>query len=249
MRVKWRLVRRPNSILFTVTWFGYSTCRELASICEPLSLYPLQNLDNLWLIFVFVSSQVYSWGHNDYGQLGHGTINVAPKKDSYKRVTTAAIITNRESPVIVQGLLKGKAVAKISCGTNFSVAVLDNGEVGLFAYIQIKMFSFQFFKNLIFLWLLLQVYSWGSNNHGQLGVSDQGATNFTSPNRVCELNGTVIKKITCGASYVMAVSDIGELFVWGRNDSGQLGLGDTSSRLLPTKVEELGKYVQILLGI
>lgn len=42
---------------------------------------------------------------------------------------------------------------------------------------------------------------------------------------------------------MLAINDFGELFSWGCNDVGQLGLGDTTTRHRPTKIETIGKLV------
>lgn len=68
--------------------------------------------------------QVFSWGYNDYGQLGHGTTE---RKITPEKITNP--VKFRVSPTLVQGDLKGRLVIGISCGRYFSVAVLHNGEV------------------------------------------------------------------------------------------------------------------------
>lgn len=44
-----------------------------------------------------------------------------------------------------------------------------------------------------------------------------------------------MRKIACGPSHVLAISDIGELYVWGNNKKGQLGLKDIAVRKSPVK--------------
>ena len=39
--------------------------------------------------------------------------------------------------------------------------------------------------------------------------------------------------------HMFAISDIGHVYGWGRNEKGQLGLGDTKDRKCPTLVKEL----------
>ena len=56
------------------------------------------------------NGQVFSWGYNDCGQLGHGD-------EKTRRV-----------PTKVEGL-DGIVIIKISCGTNQSVALTDKGEI------------------------------------------------------------------------------------------------------------------------
>lgn len=62
-----------------------------------------------------------------------------------------------------------------------------------------------------------------------------------SPTRVPELEDVIIRKITCGESYVLAINGVGELFSWGCNKEGSLGLGDTTERDQPTKITTIGR--------
>ena len=39
--------------------------------------------------------------------------------------------------------------------------------------------------------------------------------------------------------HMFAISDIGHVYGWGRNEKGQLGVGDTKDRKCPTLVKEL----------
>ena len=70
------------------------------------------------------------------------------------------------------------------------------------------------------------VYSWGSNYHGQLGLTDNVATCF--PQKV-QLSGISI--INCGFHHTIAYNNRdGILYGWGLNFSGQLGLGDRNNK-------------------
>ena len=45
-----------------------------------------------------------------------------------------------------------------------------------------------------------------------------------------------IVSVAAGGWHTMAVGDNGALWAWGGGSSGQLGLGDTNNRLVPTLV-------------
>jgi len=55
-----------------------------------------------------------------------------------------------------------------------------------------------------------------------------------------------VKIVTVSSSscsvHILAVSDVGHVYAWGRNDKGQLGLGDTKERKCPTLIKELTGY-------
>jgi hypothetical protein len=43
--------------------------------------------------------------------------------------------------------------------------------------------------------------------------------------------------VACGRAHVLALTEEGNLYVWGLNAKGQLGLGDTKQRAIPTPME------------
>ena len=55
---------------------------------------------------------------------------------------------------------------------------------------------------------------------------------------------------SCCSVHMFAISDIGHVYGWGRNEKGQLGLGDAKDRKCPTLVKELTghKVVSIATG-
>ncbi|XP_050956277.1 RCC1 domain-containing protein 1 [Labeo rohita] len=66
------------------------------------------------------------------------------------------------------------------------------------------------------------VYSWGSGSHGQMG---HGAlTSQEEPQVVEALWGVPIKAVSAGNWHSASISTGGDLYMWGWNESGQLGL-------------------------
>jgi alpha-tubulin suppressor-like RCC1 family protein len=57
-----------------------------------------------------------------------------------------------------------------------------------------------------------------------------------------------VKAIAAGNGYTLALTESGEVYAWGLNDHGWLGLGDTENRLTPTKVAGLGRVKAIAAG-
>ncbi|XP_075057981.1 putative E3 ubiquitin-protein ligase HERC6 isoform X2 [Mixophyes fleayi] len=66
------------------------------------------------------------------------------------------------------------------------------------------------------------VFSWGKNDVGQLGLGKQ-ITNHASPQLVKSLNGVPLVQVTAGGSQSFALSILGIVFGWGKNNAGQLG--------------------------
>lgn len=76
----------------------------------------------------------------------------------------------------------------------------------------------------------VDLYCWGSNSQGQLGVS---GPNQSIPARV-ELGGTVTQ-VSTGERYACAVAS-NKAYCWGSNNTGQLGDGTLANRNQPTEV-------------
>ena len=73
----------------------------------------------------------------------------------------------------------------------------------------------------------------GSNGAGQLGLGDNNyRTTFTQ----VTTNADNIKEIYCGGGYTFILENDGTLWGCGRNDYGQLGLGDTTNRTIFTQI-------------
>uniref|UniRef100_A0A182M4V1 HECT domain-containing protein n=1 Tax=Anopheles culicifacies TaxID=139723 RepID=A0A182M4V1_9DIPT len=136
--------------------------------------------------------QVFSWGSNAVGQLGHDTEN-----------------GRQPTPRMIKAI-GAKHVVQIASGQYHCLALTNNGEL----------------------------YAWGSNSYGQLGI---GTTNekVPIPTLVQSLAGVPIAFIACGGNHSFAVSKSGAIFGWGKNTFGQLGLNDLNSRCYPTQLRTL----------
>lgn len=82
------------------------------------------------------------------------------------------------------------------------------------------------------------VKCWGRNEYGQLGQGDNSTRGGPSTADDMGINlpvvdlgtGLAVEKISLGGMHACAVLTDGGLKCWGRNDKGQLGLGDTLNR-------------------
>jgi hypothetical protein len=54
--------------------------------------------------------------------------------------------------------------------------------------------------------------------------------------------------VDVGSMFTCAVNQDGTLWCWGRNDRGQLGLGDTDDRTVPVQVGADGDWASVSLG-
>ena len=66
------------------------------------------------------------------------------------------------------------------------------------------------------------VFSFGLGSRGQLGHG--GVNAETSPKIIEALTGLCIKQVAAGGWHSLALSDIGDIYAWGWNNHGQLGI-------------------------
>ncbi|XP_037533816.1 RCC1 and BTB domain-containing protein 2 [Nematolebias whitei] len=125
------------------------------------------------------------------------------------------------TPALVSTNLLNKRVTEVACGSHHTIALTSDGEV----------------------------YAWGYNNSGQVG---SGSTaNQPTPRRVSScLQSKVVINIACGQLCSMAVLDNGEIYGWGYNCNGQLGLGNNGNQQTPCRIAALQgvNIVQVACG-
>ena len=97
------------------------------------------------------------------------------------------------------------------------------------------------------------VWATGLNNYGQLGNGTTENTNTFQQVKLNE-NGDYLENIVsiaAGYTASYAVTAEGEVYGWGRNDDGELGIGSKSSEineLYPVKMKKVSKIIQIAAG-
>ena len=141
---------------------------------------------------------VWAWGYNWNGQLGNGSTSNASLPVQVRGIGGSGFLTN---------------VKSVSAGAGSSYALLENGTV----------------------------VSWGGNSSGRLG--DGTTSNRLSPVKVKNTAGTSdlsnIKKIKAGSDFVLALTSTGEVYAWGANNDGQLGINSTETyKSLPVRVKD-----------
>lgn len=135
------------------------------------------------------SGTVYSWGINDYGQLGNGTT------------------CNSKVPIPVEDLYD-VSISDVACGGWHSVAISEAGDV----------------------------YVWGRGEYGRLGLGDKSGASKLRPTKVEGLEGHRVVEASCGGTHTLVVTEEGRIFVWGRGSFGRLGTGNEQNRFGPVEV-------------
>lgn len=99
----------------------------------------------------------------------------------------------------------------------------------------------------------------GYNSNGQLGTGDTVDLHTFTALPLEYFGGHRVTKIACGDYHTLCIvgshilspyspSESGEVYAWGHNRSGQLGLGDTTNRPKPCRVDSLTSERVIEIG-
>jgi alpha-tubulin suppressor-like RCC1 family protein len=83
------------------------------------------------------------------------------------------------------------------------------------------------------------VITWGANDAGQCGHGEKAEADWVKPRSLKLLHGQMVTQVVCGRYHTLCVTATSEVWAWGRNAAGQLGLGDTLDRRSPAWVDAL----------
>ncbi|CAM9340069.1 unnamed protein product, partial [Choristocarpus tenellus] len=244
-----------------VVSFGYNYRGQLghgSTNSEPVPR-PVRGLDGRQVnlvtcsyyhsIVVCKNSEVYTFGRNDFGQLGTGdTIDrklptrldclqdrcvvslacgqyhsvvathegkmLACGKNDYGQLGIESS-NSQKHMVLVNGALEGERVTELCCGYYHTI-VLVTGE---------------------------HLFGFGRNDYGQLGLGHI-TQRVLGAQLITGVEGKGICRIAAGCYHTILIGSNGMLYVFGRNNHGQLGTGDTKERHFPHPIDTfLGKRV------
>ncbi len=183
--------------------------------------------------------KLYAWGRNYYGEVGDGTT------------------TQRNAPVPVN-LPSGVSAVSVAGGFAHSLAIGSDGKLyawGSNNYGELGDGTNTNRSNPVLVNLPSgvspvavtagdlhslalgsdgKIYAWGYNPHGQVG--DGSTTNRNTPVQVTLPSGVSAVSVTAGPYHSLAIGSDGKLYVWGRNNEGQLGDDTTTQRNSPVLV-------------
>ena len=143
--------------------------------------------------------KLYSWGRNNFGQLGNGTTE------------------NSSMPICISDIenspLNGKDIVEVYA--DYTMIAKDSDG---------------------------KLYSWGWNNYGKLG---NGTTDDSSmPICISDIENSPLKEkkivnIYTGDDTIIAKDSDGKLYSWGSNDAGQLGDGTRNNSNIPICISDI----------
>ncbi|GBG70273.1 hypothetical protein CBR_g6400 [Chara braunii] len=192
------------------------------------------------------SGEVYAWGANDFGQLGLGDVE------------------DRKNPAAILSKFTRSRISRVAAGAHHSMAVTDNGDIftwgsnecGQLGYELRSVLGPRFVKFPRKLETIRgsrayagfsmsaaiitsgKAFIWGCNGHGQLGIGDD--LQRTLPHVLPAPGGVQFATLALGANHVLGVNKNGELYGWGNNDRGQMGLAYTTPmELKPVLISSL----------
>lgn len=236
------------------------------------------------------SGAVYAWGVNDQGQLGVGdqasrsspvlvlggqvfgslsvnwkstvALNSAGAAYAWGANTAGCLgvgdVTSRSSPVAVLGGLTFTRIFALggtapsffgltASGALYAWGSNANGQLGVgnvaprsspvlvlggLTFVDVFATRCSGVTSIFGLTAAGQLYAWGINTNGQLGVGDVASR--SSP--VLVLGGLTFASGVMNLDAFIAETTTGQVYAWGNNINGQLGVGDVTPRSSPVLV-------------
>lgn len=114
-------------------------------------------------------------------------------------------------------LAENEIITDLACGDDFNVCLTSNK----------------------------RVLTWGLNEDGQLGVETDIDENliYDISDKFVLQDGDYIKKVSCGASHSLALSNNGYVYTWGSNKFNQLGRNDCYYMSTPSLIDNFNETV------
>ena len=209
---------------------------EKISIPQKIDIPPCKQIacDGFFSMCLTEDNVLYSFGSNRNGQLG-----LDSNKNNYNSPQLIPNLHNVE--YIACGFCH--TICKIYDNTYYGWGCNFNGQIGHDKYQTYNKPTLcnNYPDNIIYIkcghdhTLLLtlegNIYSFGSNSYGQLGLNDSNIKETNTPTLIKDI--PEIRRIECGSKHSMCIDVNDYIWLFGGNDEGQLGLGDKNHRYKP----------------
>ena len=184
--------------------------------------------------YSLISKDIYTWGRNNYGQLGNGTIScssspstIATNSTCWSSVSSAShnIAIKADGTLWTWGIgFYGRLGTNDTSNRSSPVTTIAGGNDWCLA--SAGRHSSAAIKNDSSLWV------WGSNYLSTLG--DGTSTYRSSPVQIAY--GGTWAKVSVGNNFGVGLKTDGALCTWGFNNHGQLGDGTTTRTCSPVAI-------------
>ena len=198
--------------------------------------------------------RVMTWGFNLYGQIGDGSqTTLGTNRNKYTpTLIHFADLLPLEKVIRVYGSAGHSSYALTNMGTVYAWGRSAYGSLGIlpgghkltpakvtFASLQLD----EVIDDLVIGGLhvfsrtnLQRWFSFGFNNAGQLGNNSLIQQDLPTLFNPQGLEGTIIERMVAGSNYSVCLTEGGDLYAFGDNRYGHLGIGSTENALLPQRI-------------
>jgi alpha-tubulin suppressor-like RCC1 family protein len=209
------------------------------------------------------NGKVYTWGKNNYGQLGIGNIVPSARPVQVKIIDgttgTAGLPDPVSDPVVGISAGGNHTLVRTLSGRVYAWGLNTSGQLGVGANVNqlsAKQIPGAFTSggvtdiaagpNHSLAVFADNVWSWGENAYGQLGTNDLIDKNV--PTAVVGTSMAGVTRVASGGSHSLALIG-GSVYAWGRNNAKQVANSATTTYKVPRLFEELsGQSVDICAG-
>lgn len=197
-----------------------------------------------------MAHEIYCWGDNTYGQLGTGD-NIYRRFPFKLTVDNSNSIRFRELKTFTDHTCALSYEGDLYCWGRNDQGQLGTGDNVNKNLLQKVDFPASNSSKIVFDFAVgeehtciinsaSKVYCWGDNTYGQLGIGSSPDLNEMG---LINVNFSAFSyytsyRIEAGAHHTCALHGNGRLYCWGRNDEGQLGVGDNIDYNTPQFVLE-----------
>jgi alpha-tubulin suppressor-like RCC1 family protein len=235
---------------------GGATQTSPVAVLNPgASKYVAVSITNGHVLALQADGSLWSWGGNQFGQLGINAVDITVHATPVQVVTGDSAVDNAWTGVSAGGW---HSVAQQSDGTLWSWGRNSAGQLGNSSgsannnplplkmgtdndwagYSAGNLHTTAFKRN-------GSLWAWGANNKGQLGIGGTvDLLRHSTPLQITSPAGiSTIIVVAAGSGHSLAARANGDLYAWGDNPFGQLGTGAgvnniTASSTVPVQVAQ-----------
>ena len=234
--------------------------QECTTITKPVKQISSSygNYHTFHSIILTEDGEVYTFGSNIYGQLGLGNINY----HSGSKLESPLYVSTYNVPIIRDISTDSRTFLYVtSDGIAYGNGLNSYGQIGLGDKTnRVRPMPINYTLNYIYTLSNIKqvscghehsailtedgfVYTCGKNNYGQLGTNEF-LTNNVELNFM-QIVRSDVKKVSCGINTLFILTNNGDVYACGQNNYGQLGLGDTTNRNVPTLIPNFSNIIDI----